>query len=452
MFVFPAWLRFGAVAGLVVLAFGATSATADDAPRVDAPTQGSASPRVEDDEVHVRVLTLHYGSRYGEMLSPVDAFPSALPGSVSGRRKSGVATTPGFGTLVTFEGADVDSFDFLLEYPLGKRVASYPVGQTRSERELWQAASLAAEPDDRSRLRVARESWVSKLREADRLWFGSGRRTEAGLMVDLAQKATVDVRLKREGDAWFIGNLAKQSVGRTGVFVPSETNQVQLAILDSVSSDDVGDDNTPGDAAEEDGEKPPVIDKSTQVAGQALIAMAASALGGSKPKVMQALPKTPPRSDAAFQGTPLELSSPLTVSAAVEQYLAAYDDLGDFERDYLTEAIGATMLQERAIVVYELTPRDRERLRTVEITPRIGPISEHVWVVAVDLDPRLAEKIDQYITDLGDESWAKRREADAALRGLGRAAIAGLERAKDASDPEVAMRARRIVADFKKQP
>ncbi len=96
--------------------------------------------------------------------------------------------------------------------------------------------------------------------------------------------------------------------------------------------------------------------------------------------------------------------------------------------------------------VYELDSGEMDRLLPIEILPEPKKISRIGLVIVKDIDPGINDEINQFITQLGDDSWAKREAAQQALQKLGKAAQTQLEKASKSTDIEVASRAERLLA------
>lgn len=423
---------------------------ADEAPRRDAPQPNAADEvaAAKEGETTVRDVLVLRGSQFETVLSDRTGFESAMPRSVAGRRKAETASpTAGFGGLLTFGGATQPSFDLLLEYPNGERVMSYPVGQPRSERELWQGVSLTDERGRATAIRIDADHWLGRVRESDRRWLTIGRRAEQALLYDVTLRGTVDLRLRETDGDWSIANGGRDPVDRVLVAVP-DGERWRTARLDRLGSglpdrerkaNELEDAESDGDAAG-DAEKK----KSEATVGKAIGSFVAAALG-KKPAADERKESNDKAEAAAdLEFVPLSLDATDTAEGLAASYAASLDGLDDLEREFVADAIRRG-LGDRAVVVYSLPPEQHERLIALEITPRIGPIVRHAVVVAVDLDPGLEQTIRDHVAALGDDSWRRRVAAEESLRRLGMAAKRYLEEAKESDDAEVGMRASRLL-------
>ena len=447
--------RFTISFAVAALAF-ATVSLADEAPRVDRPRlasgdEATAGVDADADDVIVRDVMIYRGSQYATQLSGRTTYKSAMPRPIAGRRESlRDATQPGYGGLMTFEGPPVDDVDILLEYPKGERVMSHPSGEPRSSRELWQSVKLASEPGDKTLARLPEESWVSRMRNTDRLWLTTSSRAERGLLYDLAQTARVDARLQLEGGKWSVANESTRSLRNVLVAVPSDSgewSQTFIPVLESSRLEKKADENkkTKETASEEDVAKAKAAAETP--AGKMVGQFLAAALGQ---KAALGRPAAKKRENVALNFEPIELGSVESVTDIAAGYAKRFDGLGEVERAFIDGAVRRACENGRAVVFYELGDDDAAMLTTLDISPNIGPIRRHAFVAAIDLDPRLTETMKQYISDLGSDSWTERVAADDALRELGQAAIPELRTAAESKDAEVALRAERIIADFEK--
>jgi len=107
----------------------------------------------------------------------------------------------------------------------------------------------------------------------------------------------------------------------------------------------------------------------------------------------------------------------------------------------------------RLTIVYRLDPAELDRLIPLEVVPQPTDVVRVGLVIVKNIDPAIADEVDQLITQLGDNDWAKREEAQKQLASLGAAAKPKLEAAaRTTKDLEIVYRCERLLDALKKGP
>lgn len=161
----------------------------------------------------------------------------------------------------------------------------------------------------------------------------------------------------------------------------------------------------------------------------------------------------PPATTGPSTEIRLELSTatrPADLLAEWKQRLTAMDfDTQDVEMiaRILQSQLNASR---RMTVVYRMDDAELDKLLPVEVVPLPRTSRRVALVVVRNAEPVSREEIDALIAQLGDREWRKREEAMQALALLGAAARAKLTVAVKNEDPEIAIRAERLMAAMSK--
>jgi hypothetical protein len=143
---------------------------------------------------------------------------------------------------------------------------------------------------------------------------------------------------------------------------------------------------------------------------------------------------------------PVAGSSPLEVCADWKQRLADCE-LDPTDLDLIVRILAAEALDERQMTaVYRMSNAELNALLKLEITPQPRHIRRVALVVVRNIDPALPALIESLIVQLGDKDWRKREAASRMLAQIGKAAEPKIRAALQSRDPEVAMRAERLLA------
>lgn len=220
--------RLVAAAALLLFAIPVSAA---DPPKKEEPAKPAKSQE-STARITVRDVNLYVMSSYGNSLNNRDLFKSTLPGFIGARRATAERkhlNNPSPAGLITFEGEPNDNVDILLEFTNGRFFGNWPPCPQKSKRLLWVKAKLTKESTEPVAT-LPENNWMTFLRNSDRLWFESGRRSERFIMYDaeLPLPAPVKVTLvegghglansakyplhdvtiyKPEGDKWLVGSL-----------------------------------------------------------------------------------------------------------------------------------------------------------------------------------------------------------------------------------------------------
>jgi hypothetical protein len=177
---------------------------------------------------------------------------------------------------------------------------------------------------------------------------------------------------------------------------------------------------------------------------------------GGKPVLFGGLPAAKPA-----DGVPVKLSDPIphdqlkTDSRAV----AALGDrlrkagLAESEVAQFSEHYGEVFFQGEALVIAcRLDPAAVDEKVALSVFPKPSKTVRVALVVVRDADPQLGEQLVQLIAKLGDPKFSEREAAQRRLLELGPLAFPALTQALSHSDPEVVIRAERILLTQNQTP
>jgi hypothetical protein len=211
---------------LVLLLFVLPGSAADPPKTEVKKTEESPKPAKKAPEstvkITVRDVNLYVMSSYGNSLNNRDLFKSTLPGFIGARRATAERkhlNNPSPAGLITFEGETNDNVDVLLEFTNGRFFGNWPPCPQKSKRLLWVKSKLTKEPGDVVPA-LPENHWMTFLRNSDRLWFESGRRSERFVLYDaeLPLPAPVKVSLIEGGHG--LANTGKYPLHDVTVYKP----------------------------------------------------------------------------------------------------------------------------------------------------------------------------------------------------------------------------------------
>ncbi len=122
-------------------------------------------------------------------------------------------------------------------------------------------------------------------------------------------------------------------------------------------------------------------------------------------------------------------------------------DLPTPDLDLIVGTLRAYALDDNQITaVYRLDESELDRILPLQITPRPNRVRRIALVVARNIDPNGPRILDRLIAQLGDRDWRKREAASRTLARYGPVAAPPLRQALQNGDPEVVLRAERLLA------
>lgn len=171
------------------------------------------------------------------------------------------------------------------------------------------------------------------------------------------------------------------------------------------------------------------------------------------------LAQVPPDTGSNPTTLPVELKTlavsstqPADVCGDWRKRLADFD-LDPTDLDLIVRTLAAYALDDRqTTVVYRLDSSEIDRLLRLEISPTPQRVKRLALVVVRNIDPALSVLIDAMIAQLGDNDWRKREAASQMLSQIGKVAESKLRAALQSRDPEVVLRAERLLAPTRPAP
>lgn len=378
-------------------------------------------------------------------------FRSTLPAVVLSQRPSPPKPSDAIPQplgAVTFEGSPSEDLDVLLEYDNSARVlARWPHTEMRSTRTLWAKLKLAPSPMAPSTA-FPTNSWLTPLRNADRLAIEFNKRTEKFLLYDISIKSPTTIELEATDNGYKARNIGSSVIQDVTVYRPLSNGKFRAAFAKELPG--AAKDLTPAPQAAPVARPVPqrkgVVAQAfqglaTAIAGQPAPA-AANPPANAQPAVV---PSSIPQHEIAWIGeekTQEELISDW-------KPLLAAQGLGDAEIAHVQ-----AILKERAFdkdsarVVFRLDPAAIEKLAPLEVSPQPDKVVR-VWLMIYDgADPEIKTRIAQLIADLGDTSYQKRMNAKAQLLKIGPTAVPQLSAEKNNKDVEIAFRVEEILEEL----
>ena len=404
------------------------------------------------------------GFANGPMLNERTSFPTTLPPtmmSTRGATKKIEEAKPQPTGLITFEGATQDNVDVLLEYDNSARVvARWPHTEVRSTRTLWRKWKLEATTTSTSNV-FPSASWVNRLRESDRLVFRSEGKAEKFLLYDLSVKLSNLVELEVSENGYVIKNLGQHPIHDVCAYRPMGDGKYRRAYIPTVPGVGAASAAPPPGAVAAapvvvaEGAAVPMvaIAPAAGVAAPARVAIAAVPLAPAQPVAAPA--GTPSEGPAPSQTPPAEAQAPVatppkheltwvTEAETVEQHLAEWRerltklDLGNVEVEHAVGILKEYAFEADEIrVTFRLDPAAVEASAPLDISPVPQRVTR-VWLTVIDgIDPEIRLRARSMIDQLGDASYAKRMEAQLALKKFGPTIAPILNEAKSRPDLEI---------------
>jgi hypothetical protein len=182
----------------------------------------------------------------------------------------------------------------------------------------------------------------------------------------------------------------------------------------------------------------------------------AALFGGMPAGTKLGVPPAAPR----LQGVSVSLGAPLTDAA--ERKAQTIDALTKrlqtaglkaHEADRFVKSYGQVLFEgEGIVVVGRMASATMDEKIPLSVFPEPAKIVRVPIVVMRNADPQLGSEVDQLVARLGDPSYAQRQAAQKRLTELGPLAFARLQEALENNDPEIVIRAERILLQQNQTP
>jgi hypothetical protein len=354
---------------------------------------------------------------------------TSLPQTVDSRRKRAPATKPvqpcPIGVIRVYGSGDakIDAkLDVKLELPNGRLMSTWPKAHARAAHILWRDMALSADP---SRVEPIddEEHWLRTLRQETSAYFTSDGRSERFLLYDVEVKYELPLR--------FAGGRTKDDALQVANASGAPVHDLVLYRADGASWRSAELAELPV------GRKPTTAPASAPASGPAT-APTTQSLGVDPADVRHVRLAATSSND------------PATFLAEWKKRLTRAGLRGE-DPDLIVRILQFHALDpKRLTAVYRLDAAELDRLLPLEVLPEPAKTVRVGLVIVRNADPAVPAEIDDLIVQLGDRDWRKREAASKALAELGPAAKSKLESASKNSDPEVVIRAERLLAGMGK--
>jgi hypothetical protein len=416
--------------------------------------------------------------------------------------------------LITFHGQPASDLDVDLRTRSGSFLAHWPPGEGLPNRVRWAGTppfDLVKQPDDPAELAfVDADHWIGQARQADGLYVKRGARTERFLAYDLELNLTSPVRLEGGPDKYRVINTTDRPVydvlvsrdtpeGRRVAWIdklPPTAAPATVAPAPAVPPVEAPQPAQPGDvddlftpAAEADPfAEPPAGEKPAEPAAPPAEAPASPAEapadedpfgdGPSAPaeaapaeaappaeapttapvkpmevKLFGGLPRAKPLGGIEVAlSPPVPADSPAEMTAALSERLTRAGLSADEVKLFVDRYAALFFSGKSLVVACRLDPAAIDERVPLSIFPVPKKTVRVAMVVAESVDPALGDEVERLIERLGDPKWPAREAAQQRLLEMGPAAFPGLKKATAHDDPEIAIRAERILLRQKQTP
>jgi hypothetical protein len=406
-------------------------------------------------------------------------FQSTMPEFAASRRPAAAADSArqpspagvirilaGAGGAGASEGSKID---VLLQTSAGRFLGTWPKGKGRTDRQLWQAYELTAEPI--APKEVPPGHWFGALRDAPSLSLRRGRVAEKFLLYDVELNYGLPLRAAVGGDGDYrLSNNGAAALHDVTLFKPQDGKwrTGQLAVIPAAAG------AAPATAPSSQPaaglpELPPGLPP--EVAARMIQRRVVAGGPGARPgPSAQSAPATGPstRPSTGPSGGPASQPSPGASSASVAPDgppADAAEALAPLGKRLESAGLLAGDVQQilrvlekhaldkrRMTVVYRLDPAELDRLLPLEVTPAPRRTVRVGLVVARNIDPAVGDEIDQLVAQLASAEWEQREAASKQLADLGPAARPKLQAALQQKDIEVVWRAERLLQALETPP
>ncbi len=157
-------------------------------------------------------------------------------------------------------------------------------------------------------------------------------------------------------------------------------------------------------------------------------------------------PTTAPAERPVVQFAPVDNDPSHSLNADWTARLADWE-LDPAELNLILKILRSNVLKSPEMTaIFRLDDAAINRLLPLEISPRPARIRRLAIVIARHVDPQMPQLLDQLIAQLGDADWHKREAASSQLARFGTGANPKLREATRSSDPEVVLRAERLLS------
>ena len=386
----------------------------------------------------MRNLTIFVLDKYGDKLNAKGSFKSSLPEFVRTTRVKLISGAGGrampMGLLTLSGGVDADEqIDVLLEFKDGAMLSAWPPAKISKHRMLWRDVHIGS--GDGALKNVAKDSWLAKLRSADRLLLSVEGESERALLYDAVLDYKPILKVSKQDDAYELENSGSNRIHDVTFYRPGPTNTWTMGQVSALAGYGTQ------DAAEKDADSADQDDLESLFADE-MVSTSEVAVAGVETNA--------PVEEAEKASVSIGLNESVTGSPALvlepwRKRLAA-EGFGSVEVDWASSVLeGYALDTEQATFVYRLDPGQFDELLPVDITPSPTKVIRSAIVVMLNAGPEMDAKIKVLIEQLGDPQWKLREAAQAKLKESLLSARHLLEEALKSDDLEIVHRAEQLL-------
>lgn len=429
----------------------------------------------------VRDVNVFVMSSYGSAVNHRDLFRSTLPSFASPKRTTAERkkfNEPSPAGLITFEGQPAKDIDVLLEFDNGRFFANWPPANQRSKRLLWAHASLSVAGAPPA---LPEGHWLQPFRESDRLFIEAAHRSDRFILYDAELPLAPPLKITSVEGGYGLINLSKYPLLDVTVYRPEKDRWgvAKLEKLESTAAPEVKkeeakpnpeavfEDSPAGAGTPASADKPQETPATPEAAPAATVtattvagAVVAAAVVVDSPAAAGAVPAPAADGSPAPPMNPPVKEKTIEVKTAPEpitrdQMKQAWHDrlieigMGETEARYATTILVEQALRsDSATLVCRLGEEQLDTMLPLEVTPSPDKQIRVAFLVLLDADPDLMNRVEELVKNLGAADYSEREAAEKRLRELGPAARPKLQEAVNNSDPEISFRASEIVESF----
>jgi len=402
-----------------------------------------------------------------------DQYPNTLPVFIESNRSrlSGrVENRPSPLSVITFYGEPATGVEVELQLAANSRFcAHWPPAETKTKRARWLDVAFSPAADPAARITAADdESWVNQARQLpDALFARRDTRGERFLCYDVETAWAPQVKLTGGPDRYQVENLDKSVVDDLFICAPAG-DKYRIGRLKQlpgkVASPDKVKDNDKKPA-----EKPAEVDSAeakAAAAGGNNVVFAFQVAGGAQLAISaEAKPAdAKPAEGKADEKKAEEKAPPITVEVALSEPLARDSDqyLAETRNALKTALVDAGLRPAEAdlflsiyadqifkskemVVLFRLPGVAIEEQFPLVTYPDAKRIIRVPLVLMRNVDPQLQGGLKDLVARLGDANFQERDNAEKKLQESGRLAVPLLKEALTNDDPEIVIRAERLL-------
>jgi hypothetical protein len=428
-------------------------------PRAVAQTTNTAAP---SGAFEVQEWAIFIADPNQPRANAISLFKSTLPEDANDRRVTdddADQKVPCPAGVIRFIGEpkDVDKtlVDTLMTITGGEFIGNWPKGKKQPNRMLWDNVALSA--DAGNLLKIGDKHWFNQLRAGNSLYLAKDRGSERFLLYDCEFNFQVPVKINGSTDAGVdLANISASPLYDLTIYKPQGSTW-RVGSVDQIK-------------AAEGAKKPPAPASKPSLTAGATRPTTEAAFVEAKPAATKPSPATTKSTTRVARSSSEPSSAPTTSVAAQLTYetgegKSATDVVNGWKEKLAAAGLAPTDLDticailskhaldpKRLTVVYRMDPAEMDRILPLEIVPQPRKITRVGLMIVRNIDPAIAQEIDQLIVQLGNDEWSQREAAEKRLRELGLAAKPKLEQAVKNKDLEIVYRAERLMQAFAKPP